>query len=137
MHIEAFLFAFERWARAQTDIEGVGLVGSHARGTATEESDVDLLILTAKRERYFLDQTWVSLFGEIGKSQLEDWGKVESLRIHYRNGLEVEYGFATPDWARSPIDVGTLRVVSDGIRILYDPNGLLSRVLRQTKQEAC
>jgi predicted nucleotidyltransferase len=137
MHIEAFLFAFEPWARAETDIEGVGLVGSHARGTATEESDVDLLILTRKRERYFLDQTWVSLFGEIERSQVEDWGKVESLRIHYRNGLEVECGFATPEWARSPIDEGTLRVVSAGMKILYDPNGLLSRVQRQTKQEAC
>jgi len=137
MNIEAFLFAFERWTRAQADIEGVGLVGSHARGTATEESDVDLLILTIKRERYFLDRTWVSLFGEIGRSQVEDWGKVASLRIHYRNGLEVEYGFATPEWAGSPIDEGTLRVVSDGIKILYDPNGLLGRVQQQAKQGPC
>ena len=137
MNIEAFLFAFERWAQAQTDIEGVGLVGSHALGTATEESDVDLLILTTKRERYFLDQTWVSLFGEIERSQVEDWGKVESLRIHYKNGLEVEYGFATPEWARSPIDEGTLRVVGEGMTILYDPYDLLNRVQLQTKQGPC
>ena|ERR1700687_2296696 len=137
MHIEAFLFAVERWARAQADIEGVGLVGSHARGAATEQSDVDLIILTTKRERYFLDQTWVSLFGDTGRSQVEEWGKLKSLRIHYMNGLEVEYGFSTPEWANSPLDEGTLRVVSDGIKVLYDPNGLLSRLQLQIEQRSC
>lgn len=137
MQFEAFLFAFERWARAQADIEGVGLVGSYARGAATEESDVDLIILTTKQERYFLDQTWASLFGETGRSQVEEWGKLRSLRIHYKSGLEVEYGFSTPEWAGSPLDEGTLRVVSDGIKILYDPNGLLGGLQQQTKQRPC
>ena len=98
---------------------------------------MDLLILTTKRERYLLDQTWVSLFGETGRCQIEDWGKLKSLRIHYRNWLEVEYGLSTPEWASSPLDDGTLRVVSDGIKILYDPNGLLGRVQQQAKQGPC
>ncbi len=32
---------------------------------------------------------------------------------------------AVPAWAEVPLDAGTEQVISDGIRILYDPEGLL------------
>jgi hypothetical protein len=56
-------------------------------------------------------------------AELEAWGRVTSLRVWYEDGLEVEFSLATPDWATSPDD-GTRRVVSDGLRVLWDPNGL-------------
>jgi predicted nucleotidyltransferase len=127
-NVEDFLLAFEQWARERVDIEGAGLVGSHARDAGTADSDVDLLILTTDPEPYFLNETWATAFGEIERSQVEDYGMVKSLRIHYVNGLEVEFGFSTREWASAPIDEGTLRVVSDGMRILYDPDGLLASV---------
>ena len=42
----------------------MALVGSHAREDANEDSDVDLVILTTNLEKYFLDESWVSIFGE-------------------------------------------------------------------------
>ena len=58
------------------------------------------------------------------------WGQVTSLRAFYKDGLEVEYGFSTRDWANVPMDAGSVRVVSDGMRILFDPLGIL-RVVHQ------
>jgi len=131
MNVSAFLEAFNCWASAQTDVKAVALVGSYARDAATEGSDVDLLILTIDVSKYINDLSWVSLFGEAPECSVEDWGKVTSLRTFYTGGLEVEYGFATPDWAKRPMDAGSLQVVSDGMKILFDAQNILSTVQQE------
>lgn len=131
MNVSAFLEAFNCWASAQPDVKAVALVGSYARDAATEGSDVDLLILTTDVSKYISDRSWVSLFGEAPNCRVEDWGKVTSLRTFYMGGLEVEYGFSTPDWAKRPMDAGSLRVVSDGFKILFDAQNILRTVQRE------
>ena len=125
MQVEVFLQGFIARATQQWSIEGVALVGSRARNTATEESDIDLIILTAERSRLLEDHDWLSQFGEVERFQKETWGTVETIRAIYKNGLEVEYNFAAPSWANIPVDPGTRRVVKDGFKILFDPEGTL------------
>jgi hypothetical protein len=138
--VKAFLDRFSGWASLRPDIEGVALVGSYAREVASEESDVDLIILTMQISKYMEPSLtfglpprwpWASLFGEVTEFKVESWGRVKSLRVFYKDGLEVEYGFALPDWAGIPVDTGTHRVVSDGMKILFDPRGLLARLQRK------
>ena len=100
MNDDAFLEKFTCWAKEQSDIEGAALIGSYAGGTATENSDVDLMILTTSASRYLDNKEWLSVFGEIARSQNETWGVVETVRAFYRTGLEIEYNFAAPSWAR-------------------------------------
>jgi hypothetical protein len=57
---------------------------------------------------------------------VEDYGKVTSLRLWYRNGPEVEFGLTTPDWAAPPLDEGTRRVITDGMVVLQEKLPLLS-----------
>ena len=133
MNVVAFLEAFSGWASSQRDVKAVALVGSHARDSATEDSDVDLLILTTDVVKYINDRAWVSQFGETTECRVEDWGKVTSLRSFYKDGLEVEYGFTTPDWAQRPMDAGSLRVVTGGIKILLDAQNILSEVQREVR----
>jgi len=130
-NVSTFIEAFTCWAGLQSDIESVALVGSYAREAATKDSDVDLVILTADPDKYLLDKSWVSTLGEPERYQDEEYGKLTSVRVFYGSGLEVEFGFAAPDWARAPIDVGTKRVVSGGIKVLYDPHGSIARMLRE------
>ena len=135
MDVKAFLDRFSEWASLRPDIEGVALVGSYAREVANEESDVDLIILTKQSERYLSDPSWASAFGEVGERKVEDWGRVTSLRVFYKDGLEVEYGFALPDWAGIPVVSGTHRVACDGLKILFDPQGILTRLRQYLKVE--
>jgi uncharacterized protein len=130
VEVASFLEAFGRWVSAQPDIEGVALVGSYARDAANEESDVDLMILTTEVEKYFQNQSWTLQFGEVERCKVESWGRVESLRIFYKGRMEVEYNFSLPDWASIPFDGGTHQVVDDGMKIIYDPQGIL-KALRQ------
>ena len=52
---------------------------------------------------------------------LSSWSR----HLHYAAGLEVEFGFATPDWATEP-EQGTEEVLSGRFRVLHDPEGLVS-----------
>ncbi len=54
--ISSFLTQVSDWAARQPDILALALVGSHARGAATETSDVDLVILAQDPSRYLEDQ---------------------------------------------------------------------------------
>src|SRR5215472_9890669 len=121
MNVDVFLEKFTSWAAAQSEIEGVALAGSYARGAATENSDVDLIILVTNARRYLENKEWLLLFGEIERSQNETWGSVETVRAFYRTGLEIEYNFSAPSWADVPVDAGTSRVVTGGMKILFDP----------------
>jgi predicted nucleotidyltransferase len=121
-----FIEQFTRWASGQADILAVALVGSHARNVAREDSDVDLVILTNVSQKYLAHDDWSSLFGVVSQKQIEDYGRLTSLRVWYESGLEVEYGFTTPAWAETPLDEGTRKVIEGGMRVLFERQPLLS-----------
>lgn len=115
------------WAAHREDVHAVGLAGSWARGTATRESDVDLVLIVENVDELLNDNGWLPRFGEVAAASKEDWGLLQSRRVHYGDGLEVEFGLTTTQWAAVPLDPGTSRVVADGFEVLYDPDGLLHR----------
>ena len=116
-----------KWAESDEAVAAVALVGSHARGDARPGSDVDLVVLSSSPAQLLEDRGWMTRFGVVRAAEDEDWGRVTSLRVWYANDLEVEFSLATPDWATSPDD-GTRRVASDGLRVLWDPNGLFESI---------
>lgn len=129
--IDQFLNDFVSWACVQDDIHCVALVGSYARGTHTPSSDVDLVIITQDTQKRLNNNAWIQHFGTINNQQYEPYGRVTSLRVWYTSGLEVEYGITDESWAALPLDEGTSRVISNGIRILYDRQSLLNRVIKE------
>jgi predicted nucleotidyltransferase len=124
--IKDFLDAVTDWAAAQPDIKAVALIGSYARGAATDKSDIDLLILVAEPHQYLADTSWTTQFGLVAKQQLEDYGRVTSLRVWYVDGYEVEYGLTTPAWIQPPWDKGTQLVLESGLKILFERVALFS-----------
>lgn len=129
-HIREFLDPFITWASAGADVQGIALVGSYARDAARDDSDIDLVILTDQPSKFLADIKWTERFGAVEKQQIEDYGKLTSLRVWYQNGPEVEYGLTTPAWAAAPLDEGTRRVISDGMLVLFERGNLLSRYLK-------
>ncbi|MEM1182236.1 MAG: nucleotidyltransferase domain-containing protein, partial [Acidobacteriota bacterium] len=124
----AFLEALRRWGADDGHIDAIGIVGSYATGTATEGSDVDVVALTSKPKALLSRKGWSARFGEVLAIETEEWGAITSLRVWYQNGLEVEFGIGRPSWASVPPDEGTAQVVRDGLKIIYDPGHLLSRL---------
>ena len=130
--VDEFLVAFADWAGGREDVVGGVLVGSHARGTARPDSDVDVVILAKEPLLYLDDTTWVEHFGRAASVEREDYGMVQSLRAIYRDGLEVEFGLTVPAWAATAgLAAGTREVFAGGFRILHDPLGLLASLRRE------
>jgi hypothetical protein len=135
------LEAATAWASAGTSISAMALVGSHARSQAQPESDVDLMFLATDPDA-FRSPLWILRFpwpegGAPSSWRDADYGVAWSRHFTLTGGLEAEFGFAPLSWAAiSPIDPGTRRVIGDGYRILYDPAGLLERLVRAVQAAA-
>lgn len=130
LNIRAFLQGIVEWAKNEPDLMALALVGSHARGEASPESDVDLILLLRNPEGYLKNRDWISVFGEPGHIVQEDWGKVTSLRVLYTEGLEVEYGLSNLEWGSDPSDEGDAHVIENGLIVLYEKDGHLSDKLK-------
>ena len=117
--------ALRQWAQEETSIESVILVGSWARGTNRPDSDMDLCILTARREGLLAENHFPSLFGKVCRQQTEYYGACTSVRVWYEGGAELEFGLVEPDWIALPLDEGTRRVLYD--RAGYFDNPLLPK----------
>lgn len=119
MDVSTFLQHVGAWAGHQPGVTAVYLVGSHARGDPSSSSDIDLVVLAEDPERFIRDQEWASTFGTITRSQVEEWGRVTSLRIWYADGLEAEFGLTDPGWNTETDDEETRAVIEEGYRVLY------------------
>jgi hypothetical protein len=60
----------------------------------------------------------VQTFGHTAAITHEQYGTVQGVRAFYAGNLEVEFGLVPLTWANVPLDAGTRKVVSDGMRIL-------------------
>jgi hypothetical protein len=141
--IEPILQVVLAWAIAQPKIRAVALVGSHARGTARADSDIDFVLLATDPDAFRADTTWVAQIDwhaidtRPQKWHDEEYGAASSRRIwlepHYE---QVELTFVSLSWANvKPIDEGTRRVISAGCRILHDPDALLTDICEAIGRE--
>jgi predicted nucleotidyltransferase len=58
--IERILQVVVAWATAQPEIRAIALVGSHARGIARPDSDIDFMLLATDPESFRADTKWVA-----------------------------------------------------------------------------
>ena len=140
MKIDLILSRVVEWAESRSNIMAVALVGSWARGTAREYSDIDLMFLTPDATEYRNEKEWMQEIGwEVLGSKVDSWedrdyGLVWSRHICLEDGTAVEFSFGSPDWAATqPIDGGTFSVVKDGCKILYDPTALLAKLIAEVR----
>ena len=127
--VEDFIEKTKEWAINEPFVEAIILAGSYARGTQKVDSDIDLVILTSNKQ-YYIDNTHIlSAFGLIDRSNIEFYGECTSIRIWYRNGLEVEFGMVPLTWIDLPLDYGTERTLSDGYKILVDKKRMFSTII--------
>lgn len=126
--VGVFLELFCNWASVEVGLLAAALVGSYARRTATPGSDVDLVLIARQPQVYLEDTRWAATFGPVRQMQVEDYGKLKSLRVWYADELEVEYGITDENWAAIPVDEGTRQVVTGGFTVLFERRPLLSRL---------
>ena len=110
----------KQWAENEKQVESIIVVGSYARGTYKKTSDIDLVIITSKKNEMLKNQNFIKVFGDVNKSQIEYYGACTSIRVWYKDGKEVEFGIVNPTWIEKPLDNGTNKVLSDGFKVIID-----------------
>jgi hypothetical protein len=123
------------WAQRDQRVLAAGVCGSHARGEARPDSDIDFCILTADPASLLDDRAWIESFGANARvaGPVEDYNLVQSLRVFYGT-TEAEFGITDLTWARPPIDPETASVINNGLRIFYDPDGRLREAIAISKE---
>ena len=118
------------WSKRDDRVIAAGICGSHARGDARPDSDIDFCILTSDPGSLLDDCSWIHEFGTDARvsGAIEDYNLVQSVRVFYGT-TEAEFGVTDQAWAQLPIDPETAGVMTDGLRILYDPEGRLKSAL--------
>ncbi len=125
--LEQFLEKVQNWAKSEAQILAIALVGSYARGTANKDSDIDIMVVTNKH--FIIKTDFLHQFGQLKNIIRKKYGKVTSLHVEYLDIPEIEFSFADDSWLSIPADIGTIRVIQDGERIIYDPKELLNKFI--------
>jgi len=126
---EDFIEQLKEWAVNEPLVEVIILVGSYAKGTQKIDSDIDLVILTSNKQYYIENTHLLSIFGLIDRLNIENYGECTSIRVWYKNGLEVEFGMVPLTWIDLPLDQGTQQVLSDGYKVLVDKKRMFSSII--------
>jgi predicted nucleotidyltransferase len=123
------------WARRDSRVAAAAVCGSHARGEAGPDSDIDFCILAMDPRSLLEDFSWITALGNNARivEPVEDYKLVQSIRVFY-GSTEAEFGVTDKTWATLPLDAETARVIYDGLRILYDPEGSLSAAVEYAAQ---
>lgn len=125
----------KKFGEDHEEILAIGLCGSWARGTAGPDSDIDLSIIVMDRFR-FKQTDWIealdfaAINDELDYFSDKTYGRVWSRHVFLKSKTEIEFSFANRSWAdhKDP-DEGTIKVVSDGYQIIYDPEEILKKLL--------
>lgn len=118
------------WSQCDGRVMAAGVCGSHARGEARPDSDIDFCILTPNPGALLEDRSWIYDFSANARvpGPIEDYKLVQSIRVFY-GATEAEFGVTNQAWVELPIDSETAAVINDGLRILYDPEGRLEKAV--------
>lgn len=117
MNVPSFLKKLQTWVKDEPKILAIILVGSHARNEAKQKSDIDLIIICDDCASFPQDQSWVDQFGLVTSHKQEDWGLLQAVRVFFVDGLEVEFGFTSPEWLTNK---DSREILLKGNIILFD-----------------
>lgn len=95
---EKFIHMLREFAEITTHIESVIIVGSYARGTNKEDSDLDIVIITSNQSEMVAHQDFVLNFGEVIKKQTEYYGACTYVRVWYKNHIVNNHGYDCIYW---------------------------------------
>lgn len=125
---------FLEWAKLQTDIRAVALIGSAARldHPADEWSDYDLLVVASDPQTYLASTEWLTQFGCVWCTFLENASTGEAIerRVLFERGVDIDFIIVSADDAllnfqNTPM---IIEISQRGRRVLWDRDNILSEI---------
>lgn len=136
--LEQLLSALKDWCASEVRVKGMALVGSWDQTDRSHaEAHADLVLLVDEPTAFGSGSDWMTAIDwskaglGAGRWSECDHGLACSRHLTFSGGTEVEVSFVSGDWASTdPLDPSTRRMAGNGIRVLHDPEGLLTRLVK-------
>lgn len=132
---QALIAAVTAFAAGEDRIRAAALVGSWASGQQHARSDIDFMLVARKAQEWSAPVSWLGRLGlaragfACRSAHTARYGVVLSAHLLLAPEAELEMTFADEAWAcTEPVDLGTARVVRDGLRILVDKDDALAKL---------
>lgn len=132
LHREQWINRFLDWAKPQSDVRAVVLVGSNSRSDhpADEWSDIDILLIASDPQLYLDSIDWYALFGKplFNIAEKTSTGEIWVRRVLFENGLDVDFIVLSPISVRQnfPDIPAVIEILQRGRQVLVDKDGLFS-----------
>jgi aminoglycoside 6-adenylyltransferase len=132
LHREQWIDRFLDWAKPQSDIRAVVLVGSNSRSDhpADEWSDIDILLIASTPQPYLDSTEWLASFGKLLFNIVErtSTGEIWVRRVLFESGLDVDFIVLSPQIVRLnfPGIPVVIEILQRGRQVLIDKDGLFN-----------
>lgn len=123
------------WGNRDEDIDSLVVVGSYGQGTQKPESDLDLVLITGNKAKFFQHHEFVNQFGKTTKVQTEFYGAVTSIRATYEDASEIEFSIADATWLEKPLPASTKQVLHGGFKVLVDKRQQFKNIKHLTTEQ--
>ena len=125
------------WARSRSDVLGLAVVGSWARGMARPDSDIDLVLLVSDPQAFRSSELWLAELqwreGRVVAWRDAQYAAAWSRHVQLESNREIEFTLCGLQWAATrPVDPATAEVVSNGCRVVLDKPRLFENLLAVT-----
>ena len=112
------------WARRERNVAAAILVGSHSRGEARPDSDVDIVLLCRDPSRLLESRQWIHRFGQPDGITRRPYKTLTTFEVRFASGLTAELGVAGQHWDIARHDSELQRVLGTEPKSLYDARSL-------------
>jgi len=136
---EQIIRKFSEWAKNQTNIRSVIIIGSRARTDhpADEWADLDFVVFADDVPAYISQDSWVKNFGNVVLTFVEPAadGSIMERRVMYENGLDVDFAFIPLEMIsqmlENVIPSELHNAFSRGAKVLFDKDGLVAQLVKK------
>ena len=124
------------FAGKNADIEAIIMIGSQCRKIkpADKYSDLDLIIVTDKPDKYINDDKWLNNFGEIVCTFVEPTiGGGKERRVLYNDNRDIDFSVVPSSYKFSDkhfTDPTTLSTFEKGYKVIYDKLNIVEDMLK-------
>jgi len=132
LHREQWIDRFIDWAKLQSDVRAIVLVGSNSRRDhpADEWSDIDIILIASTPKPYLDSIDWLASFGKLLFSIVERTATGEAWvrRVLFESGLDADFIVLSPLSVRQnfPGIPVIIEILQRGRQVLMDKDGLFS-----------
>lgn len=120
MSISNFLGCLKDWVEEDDMINCAIMLGEYTSEEIKEDSILRLVLITSTPKLLINHKDFINKFGRVTKSEHENQGRMEAIKVEYEDGLKTEFYITSPLWISRPLSDNTVEALKGGYKVILD-----------------